>query len=161
MKCVFGLKALFGLILLFAGTGFLIVELLQRHRYETRRSHLSAALAEFKARCVLAMAERFEPVLAAEGTRNPGRIEIRDDSQDPAYRHRNHSWQLSAVFPDTETRGHMEHRMVFIALVQRRTLFLQSPQLHVLGRPHPPVMKLFDDILLDHGLTYSATLPPD
>jgi hypothetical protein len=161
MKYVFGPKALFGLALLFAGTTFLIVELLQRHRYETRQLHLVAALEEFKARCALAMDERLESVLASEGTRNPGRIEIRADAQNPTYRHRNHSWQLTAMSSESDPRVHMAHRLFFIALVQRRTLLLQSPQVHVLGRPHPSVMKLFDDILRDHGLTYKATLPPD
>lgn len=162
IKRRFGPAALMGSILLMAPTGFLMVEILQRQCFKTRKSQVHAALAEFKGRCSLAIADPYEIILAAEGTRNPGRVEIYSDREDPSYRHRNHFWQLSAVFKDTEVgRDIATHRMLFIGLIQRRTLFLHWPELHVLGRPSVSLMKIFSDILLEHGLTYSETLPPD
>lgn len=155
-----GAWALPAILLFVAVVALLTAEFVQWRRFEGRRRHVEAALAEFKARCPLARKEGFDVRLARGSQLAPGSIQIGTDDDTRTFRQRVAGWTLTGVIPGTgDPRGGLTSKMGMVVLVQNRTMLMEPPHLHLLGRMDPSLQAVFDEILAAEGLKYSRDNP--
>jgi len=160
MKRGIGGWAIPALLLLVAVMAVLMTEFVHWRRYDGCARQIVSALEEFKSRCPLARKEGVGVRLARGDRLAPGAIQIETSETTRPFRQRTTLWTLRGVIPATgEMRGGVKAKLGTLVLLQKRTLLMEAPHLHLLGTMDPSLQAVLDEILAAHGLTYSKDDP--